>query len=141
MIVQLNRGQAIKLEDDGITITVKRDKKKHFLIFTIRKVFLAFLLSDPLWSPFELIELVISITLNTVTIKQHSLQKQYQNSTYNPQMEYKISFNCMRNSDQIPVSYALDCVFGIYDLAERKLDVYSSNKGSYSEIMKSYEEY
>jgi hypothetical protein len=73
MIVQLNRGEAIKLEDDGITITVKRDKKKHFLIFTIRKVFLAFLLSDPLWSPFELIELVISITLNTVTIKQHSL--------------------------------------------------------------------
>ena len=52
IIIQQNRGEAIKLEDDGITITVKRDKKSHFLIFTIRKLFLAFLLEDTLWSPF-----------------------------------------------------------------------------------------
>lgn len=52
MIIQLNRGEAIKLEDDGISITVKRDKKSNFLIFTIRKLFLAFLLEDTTWSPF-----------------------------------------------------------------------------------------
>ncbi len=68
IIIQLNRGEAIKLEDDGITITVKRDKKANFLIFTIRKLFLSSLISDTLWSPFELVELIISITLNTVTI-------------------------------------------------------------------------
>jgi len=32
------------LADDGITITTKRDKKARFLIFTLRKVFLGFLI-------------------------------------------------------------------------------------------------
>lgn len=68
ILVQLNRGEAIKLEDDGISITTKNDKKSKFLIFTLRKVFLAFLVEDTVWSPFELIELVISLTLNTVTV-------------------------------------------------------------------------
>jgi hypothetical protein len=74
ILVQLNRGEAIKLEDDGISITTKNDKKSKFLIFTLRKVFLAFLVEDTVWSPFELIELVISLTLNTVTVPK-TLQK------------------------------------------------------------------
>ena len=47
----------------------------------------------------------------------------------------------MRNSDVIPISYALDCVFGIYDLAEKKLESYHSRYGTYSEIRKNFEEY
>lgn len=43
IIIQLNRGEAIKLEDDGLTITFKNNKKNKFLIYTIRKVFLAIL--------------------------------------------------------------------------------------------------
>jgi len=54
MVIQLNRGEAIKLEND-LTISVKNDKKYRFLIFTIRKVFLAMLVENTLWSPFELI--------------------------------------------------------------------------------------
>lgn len=42
----------MRLEDDGLNITVKRNKKAKFLIFTIRKVFLAFIIEDTLWSPF-----------------------------------------------------------------------------------------
>ena len=56
------------LVDDGLNISVKRNEKARFLIFTVRKVFLAYMIEDTLWSPFELLDLVISITLNTVTI-------------------------------------------------------------------------
>lgn len=69
----MNRGEAMLLADDGITITVKRDKKARFIIFTIRKVFLAFLIEDTLWSPFEMIRLILSLTLNTVAIAPYSL--------------------------------------------------------------------
>lgn len=44
----------------------------------------------------------------------------------------------MRNSDLIPISYALDCVFGVYDLAERKLEAYHTRYGTISEIQKAY---
>jgi hypothetical protein len=37
----------------------------------------------------------------------------------------------MRNSDPIPLSFALDCVYGVYDLAERKLESYHSRFGTY----------
>jgi len=74
IVVQLNRGEAMFLADDGITITFKRDKKAKFLIFTIRKVFLGFLIEDTLWSPFEVLQLIISLTLNTVTIPAKSLE-------------------------------------------------------------------
>ena len=72
------------LKDDGLMITVKRNHKKNFLIFTIRKLFSAFLIEDTLWSPFELFELVISLTLNTVTIAPGSLQKLPEGKSYNP---------------------------------------------------------
>lgn len=74
MVIQLNRGEATKLEKD-LTITVKNDKKYRFLIFTVRKVFLAMLVENTLWSPFELIELVISLTLNTVIIPPQKKDK------------------------------------------------------------------
>ena len=116
ILVQLNRGDTFKLQADDVEIKLKRDKKSKFLVFTIRKVFLALLVGDPLWAPFDLIDLVISITLNTLSIAPKSLQK-IEGSSYEPARDYKVSFNCMRNSYKIPVSYSLDCVFGIYDLA------------------------
>lgn len=44
----------------------------------------------------------------------------------------------MRNSDLIPISFALDCVYGVYDLAERKLETYHSKFGTLKEIQKNY---
>ena len=46
----------------------------------------------------------------------------------------------MRNSDLIPISFALDCVYGVYDLAERKLETYHSKFGTLKEIQKNHEE-
>jgi hypothetical protein len=38
----------------------------------------------------------------------------------------------MRNSEKIPISYALDCTFGDYDLAEKRLEIYYSKFGTYN---------
>jgi hypothetical protein len=46
----------------------------------------------------------------------------------------------MRNSDAIALSYALDCVYGVYDLAERMLESYHSRFGTYKEIIRNYED-
>jgi hypothetical protein len=46
----------------------------------------------------------------------------------------------MRISDKIPMSYALDCVFGVYDLAEKRLEAYHSSVGTYSELRRSHKE-
>lgn len=37
----------------------------------------------------------------------------------------------MRHPLKIPITYAEECRLGVYDLAERLLDYYSSNKASY----------
>lgn len=133
-------GDIMILADDGLNITLKRNEKAKFLIFTIRKVFLAFMQEDTVWSPFELLELIISLTFNTVTIPANTVEST-SSLGFNPKKEYKISFNCMRNSDEIPLSFALDCVYGVYDLAERRLESYHSRFGTYKEIQKNYEEH
>lgn len=72
------------LADDGLTITCKRNKKAKLLIFTIRKVFLAFMMEDTLWSPFELFDLVVSLTLNTVNIAANSISPLEPATGYDP---------------------------------------------------------
>lgn len=84
IIVQLNRGEVMLLADDGLTIACKRNKKAKLLIFTIRKVFLAFMMEDTLWSPFELFDLVVSLTLNTVNIAANSISPLEPATGYDP---------------------------------------------------------
>lgn len=55
VVLQLNRGEPMILADDGLNITCKRNEKARFLVFTLRKVFLALMIEDTLWSPFELL--------------------------------------------------------------------------------------
>ena len=43
----------------------------------------------------------------------------------------------MRNSYKIPVCYSLHCVFGIYDLAEKRLESYHTNCSSYIRLSNS----
>ena len=40
----------------------------------------------------------------------------------------------------IPISFALDCVYGVYDLAERKLETYHTKFGTYKQLQKNHEE-
>ena len=38
----------------------------------------------------------------------------------------------MRNGLEVPINYSLGCVYSLYDLAERNLEVYHTNCDSYS---------
>lgn len=46
----------------------------------------------------------------------------------------------MRNGSEVPISYSLGCVYSLYDLAEKKLDVYSTNIESYTEVIRTFQE-
>lgn len=46
----------------------------------------------------------------------------------------------MRNGNEVPISYSLNCVYSLYDLAEKKLEVYNSNLDSISEVKNKFEE-
>ncbi len=59
---------------------------------------------------------------------------------FNEYKRYSFSFNCMRNGAEIPINYALGCVYSLYDLAERKLEAYHTNYDSYSEVIRNFKE-
>ena len=46
----------------------------------------------------------------------------------------------MRNGAEVPINYSLGCVYSIYDLAEKQLDVYHTNIESYSEVIRTFSE-
>jgi len=68
ILLQFNRGDPLKVIPDDVSITLKLDKKSKFLSFTIRRLFMAHIDSDTLWSPYEIIRLIVSITINTCTL-------------------------------------------------------------------------
>jgi hypothetical protein len=68
-------------------------------------------------------------------------KKKEEEEYYFDQMrDYSISFNCMRNGQQIPISYSLGCVYSLYDLAETQLEAYYSHTGSYGELVTQHEQ-
>lgn len=122
------------------------------LKFTLRRNVSASIVSDTRWSPFEIIRLVVSITLNSIkrngsdinnkfkaetNINDHKICKSKNiNKPLEENKKYTLSFNCMRNGAKIPIGYSLGCVYSLYDLAEKKLEAYYSNIDSYSEIVR-----
>lgn len=67
-------------------------------------------------------------------------KKRTMNVVFDESKKYSISFNCMRNGMKTPISYALGCVYALYDLAETKLEVYHTHLDSYNEIIKDFKE-
>lgn len=57
------------------------------------------------------------------------------------EIEYTVSFNCMRQPLEIPMTYASECRLGVYDLAEQLLEHYSTNKASYNELIDNFEDF
>jgi len=41
----------------------------------------------------------------------------------------------MRHPLEVPIAYATECRLGVYDLAEQLLEIYSTNKATYQEII------
>ena len=67
IVMQFNRNDSILLTN-GEEITFYRQERDHLLHFTIRKTFLSKIDADLFWSPFELIKLVLVVTLRSLSI-------------------------------------------------------------------------
>lgn len=66
--MQVNRSELVFLKEDRErNISVSKDKQNKMLKFTLRRNLSATIVSDTLWSPFEIIRLVISITFNSIS--------------------------------------------------------------------------
>lgn len=77
-MVQVNRGEGFFLiEEEGKTNIKFKEagKNKEFFTFTIRQTFPVQIYEDIFWSPFEVLRLVFSITLNSVTINKSKKEK------------------------------------------------------------------
>jgi len=77
-MVQVNRGEGFFLiEEDGKTNIKFKEagKNKEFFMFTIRQNFPVQIYEDIFWSPFEVLRLVFSVTINSVSISKPKKEK------------------------------------------------------------------
>lgn len=87
--MQINRSELVVLRDhakQNICLT----KTKKMLRFTIRKNISATILEDTLWSPFEIIRLIVSLTFNSISKRKgYEILKQYEEQTCKTEAQRK----------------------------------------------------
>jgi hypothetical protein len=74
-MVQINRGEGffLTVQEEKTNIKLKQDGlNKEFLVFTVRASFPVQIYEDIFWSPFEVMRLVLSVTLNSITVHKNS---------------------------------------------------------------------
>lgn len=103
-MIQINRGESFLLAETVSTGKISLKKSRKFLTFTIRDTFPVQIYEDVFLSPFEILNLVFSVTFNSTTIKlpKDNLENsatltQTNTSVDNTKIEYTISFNSMRH--------------------------------------------
>ena len=64
--MQINRSELIVLKDDREQ-NINMTRTKKMLRFTIRRNVNATIVEDTLWSPFEIIRLIVSLTFNSLS--------------------------------------------------------------------------
>jgi hypothetical protein len=109
IMVQVNRGDSFQLAVKEDSTKIKMKKEGKFLKFIIRDVFPVQIYDDVFLSPFEILNLVLTVTVNSI----------FTPPDCSPEEGYKcqVSFNCMRNPEKISISYVSECRLGVYDLA------------------------
>ena len=109
---------------EGLEVKLKINKKDKSFTYTIRKLFSTRISSDVFWYPFEIANLILSITVQSVTVKTRK-----HNCT--------VKFNLMDHPDtDLKISYSESGTFGNYDLAEALVSAEYSNKGVSSHLTK-----
>ena len=76
--MQINRSELIILKEN-LEANINMAKSKKMLRFTIRKNVNATIMEDTLWSPFEIIRLIVSLTFNSISKRKgYELLKAYE---------------------------------------------------------------
>ena len=113
----------MKLNTDSLEITFKHKEKEKEFTYTVRKIFKTRIDSDVFWSPFEMVNLVSSITLQSVTFKIADKE------TGKKVLSGEMKFNLMdHQSRYLKASYSEEGRFGNYDLAEALMNAEFSNE-------------
>ena len=127
VVLLFARDNAIKLtdkkeenEDKELNIKASQDKEKREVKFVVKKIFKLYLDSEVFFTPFEVINGILEVTVQSVTLKQYP----YKNS----KKDWKIEFNLQNHWNiQEKVSFANWGTFGNYDLAEKRIGALYTN--------------
>ena len=111
IILNLSRDEPISLNSEQVECSMKYRKAEHTLSFIIRKNIGVGLNPNIFWSPFEIIEFIMSVTVQPVKLKDPVNGK-----------PVHIHFNLMDYGNQfMKTSFSEDSQFGHYSLAPNKL--------------------
>jgi len=103
----------------------------QYVQFTIREILQTDLQGDIFLTPFEILDLILSVTLNSLEVHLDPSFSGTNRESKEDEIDYIVRFNCMRCPEKVTITYLEDCRFGVYDLAEKLLETYPSNLASY----------
>jgi hypothetical protein len=75
--VQINRSESMILRKNK-EADIQMSRSKKMLKFTIRRSITTSILEDTFWSPFEIISLISSITINSISKKGTEIRDDYE---------------------------------------------------------------
>jgi hypothetical protein len=90
----------------------KEDEKQKMIDFVIRQDFVCNLEGDVFYTPFEIINLYLTVTIQSVVLDPKE----------NDGRRIDIKFNCMTSKDVVLLSHSENCKLGNYQLARHFLD-------------------
>lgn len=106
-MLQFNRQESIQVKEDK-GITFKQDTHHRFVDYVIRQNFTCTLEGDVLYTPFEVINLYLSATVQSVALEPKN----------NGGKRIEIKFNCMDTKKTKIIDSSSTCYFGNYTLAK-----------------------
>ena len=95
ILMQFSRQESILLQADK-GITVKADEKRKRIDFVMRHEFDCYIFDDAFLSPFEMINLLFTTTLQTVSLDPKD----------NNGNRIDVKFNCMTSDSAVLISHA-----------------------------------
>ena len=123
LVFNFGRDDAIQLDTKSLEITLKHKEKDKEFTYTVRKIFKTKIDCDVFWSPFEMVNLVLSITIQSVPFKIANKE------TGKKVLSGEMKFNLMdHENNYLKASYSEEGRFGNYDLAEALVTAEFSNE-------------
>jgi hypothetical protein len=121
IVLQIAGQKSIKLKEGNkeSDVTIKRDEKHQTITYVIRTEFQCSLDGNVFCTPFELFDLFLSITVQTVVLEDES--------TTTKSEPIRLRFNCMKSNEFRTIHTDSTCDYGTYSLAPYFLNSDVSN--------------
>jgi hypothetical protein len=117
ILLEFNQEDSVVLKEDK-GVTRKEDDRERVVNFTVRQNFRANLKGNVFLTPFEMLDIYLSVIVQTVHTRRAG-----------PKTSFK--FNCMDSSEVDVLSHGDSLSFGYYRIATHYLDAKYSNSRTY----------